>query len=304
VTDAEDRRLSAFDIGQLRRLAQGEGVPVERDADLSTPFARRLAGEMRAATNGTAPIEAVERVLRELAPRDADAIIGGLLGQPALGPPSVSRFRGLSLRELRTRPKLSYTVDRWLQADSLALLDGTTESFKTFLAIHLAHCVALGRPWYERAVAQGRVLYLLGEGGRGVVKRADAWQIVHLGTRHDLDGVLSFVVDEMPQLWKGNATDVLAANPGPFQLVLIDTLARAMVGGDENSAQDMGALISGCDDLRRHGGGPTVLILHHLNLRGSSRGSTSLPGAITTHLRLERQAKGRVVQLTTEKQRR
>ena len=164
-----------------------------------------------------------------------------------------NRFRSLSLAELRTRPKPSYTVDHYLQADSLAVLEGVDGTYKTFLALAWAHSIALGRPWLGRSVQQGRVLYLLGEGSRGLPKRADAWQIVNLGHREDLEGALGFIVDEMPQLWKGDASAVLAANTGPFALIVVDTLARAMVGGNENQQQDMGMLVAGCEELRRDG---------------------------------------------------
>jgi hypothetical protein len=38
-------------------------------------------------------------------------------------------------------------------------------------------------------------------------------------------------------------------------LVVFDTLARSMVGGDENSARDMGQLIDGAEHVRQAGAG-------------------------------------------------
>ncbi len=212
------------------------------------------------------------------------------------------RFRGIGLVELRQRPRPSYVVDGYLQADSVAVLEGLDGTYKTFLALAWAHCVALGRDWFGRPVRQGRVLYLLGEGSRGLPKRADAWQIVHLHERQDVPDLV-FVVDEMPQLWKGDASAVIAANPGPFVLVVTDTLARAMVGGNENLQQDMGLYVDGCDQLRRAYEGACVLNLRHLNASGSTRGSSALPGAIATKLRLEREGSSRVVTLSVRKQR-
>jgi hypothetical protein len=92
------------------------------------------------------------------------------------------------------------------------------------------------------------------------------------------------------------------AKPGPFTLVVVDTLARSLVGGNENQQQDRGMLIAGCDELRRGNAGACLLILHHLNQHGGSRGSTALPGALNTRLRLKRETGARVVTLTTEKQ--
>jgi hypothetical protein len=212
------------------------------------------------------------------------------------------RFAGLSLAELRQRPKPSYVVDGYLQADSVALMEGVDGSYKTFLALGWAHSVALGRSWFGRTVQQGRVLYLLGEGGRGLPRRADAWQIANLGARRDVEDLV-FVVDEMPQLWKGDASLVIAANPGPFVLIVADTLARSMVGGNENLQQDMGLHIDACDQLRRAYDGACVLNLHHLNASGGTRGSTSLPGAIDTKLRLTREGATRIVTLAMPKQR-
>src|SRR5205823_5273568 len=74
------------------------------------------------------------------------------------------RFHGVGLAELRARPKPFYIVDRLLQADTVALLEGVDGAYKTFLAVAWALCVALGRPWLGRPVKMGRVLYLLGEG--------------------------------------------------------------------------------------------------------------------------------------------
>ena len=50
-------------------------------------------------------------------------------------------------------------------------------------------------------------------------------------------------------------------------LIIVDTLARCMVGGDENSAKDMGLFIAHADALRKETGA-TVLIIHHTGKNG------------------------------------
>ena len=49
------------------------------------------------------------------------------------------------------------------------------QTFKSFVALDMACCVAIGRPWHGRAVKQGRVLYCVGEGAAGFPKRLRAW---------------------------------------------------------------------------------------------------------------------------------
>jgi putative DNA primase/helicase len=210
------------------------------------------------------------------------------------------RFRALSLEDLEQRPEPDWVVYRVIPEDCVALLEGVTTSLKTFVALGLGYSVATGEPWLGRAVKQGRVLYLLGEGSRGLPRRARAWQIVNLGGPRPVDS-MRFVIDQMPQLWKGDSAAVLASNPGGWRLIVVDTLARAMLGGDENLQKDMGLLVEGCDLLRRETGA-CVLVLHHLNAAGNSRGSTALPAGIHTQLRMSREPNSRTATLSFIKQ--
>ena len=82
------------------------------------------------------------------------------------------------------------------------------------------------------------------------------------------------------------------------KLVIGDTLARCMAGGDENSARDMGLLVEHTDQVRRRVD-CTFLWVHHTNRAGTGeRGSGALRGACDTLLSLSE----RLV-LTCDKQR-
>ena len=62
-------------------------------------------------------------------------------------------------------------------------------------------------------------------------------------------------------------------------LIVLDTLARLMVGGDENSAKDMGLAIEGIDRLRKETSA-TILVVHHTRKDGQiERGSNALRAA-------------------------
>jgi hypothetical protein len=80
----------------------------------------------------------------------------------------------------------------------------------------------------------------------------------------------------------------LATLPEKPVLIVIDTLARAMKGGDENSAQDMGALMDSVGALSASTGA-CVLLIHHSgkNKAGGARGSTALLGAIDTEIEID-----------------
>ena len=66
---------------------------------------------------------------------------------------------------------------------------------------------------------------------------------------------------------EAEVTDLVAlvrvtANGMAVAMVVIDTLARAMPGADENSAQEVGIVIAGCDCVR-DALGCTVVPIHH-----------------------------------------
>src|SRR5690606_29160652 len=71
-------------------------------------------------------------------------------------------------------------------------------------------------------------------------------------------------------------------------LIVIDTLARAMKGGDENSAQDMGALNDAVSALIQ-ATGACVMLVHHSgkNKASGARGSSALLGAIDTEIEVD-----------------
>ncbi len=288
--------LSATDLQAINTVLQGREVSTEQ---LGT-FARVLV----TSPNGYSQGEALRHKLEVLDRPTHEALMGALLAQDPDAPApavEVPRFRPYSIGDLRVRPKPHYVLDELLQADSLAVLEGVDGSYKSFTAINWGLCISYGRPWLGRPATPGRVLYILGEGSSGLVKRIDAWQIACLGQREEAPNI-QFIVDDMPQLWKGDADAVLAAAPGPFALVVVDTLARALLGGNENDQQDMGLLVGGADRIRQ-ATSACVLLVHHLNRQGSSRGSSALPGAIHTRLRLDREGTSRLAVLKVEKQR-
>jgi hypothetical protein len=69
-------------------------------------------------------------------------------------------------------------------------------------------------------------------------------------------------------------------------LVVVDTLARCMLGGEENSARDMGLFVAACDRIRM-ATGATVLVVHHTGKSAHvERGSSALRAACDQMIRL------------------
>lgn len=178
----------------------------------------------------------------------------------------------------------------WLVRDTLAAIVAPSGAGKTFLAIDWACHVATGKPWGGRHVHQGAVYYLAGEGTNGLRKRIAAWEAHH---KHPLGNAPLMLADGLPALAdlsnteaiiesiRESAEELFYRTGSEPTLIVIDTLARAMAGADENSSRDMGALIGGLDRIRQQWG-CTVLVLHHTGHAASdrARGSSAFHAAL------------------------
>lgn len=202
--------------------------------------------------------------------------------------PGQSRYRFLTLAELDALPPPSFLIDGVLPAAALALLVGPPGCGKSFLALDWALCRASGLPWQDRSVEAGAVAYVAAEGVAGLSPRVRAWKTSRMWV--GADPPLYILPAAVPLAEAEESAGLLAALsalPSMPGLVVVDTLARSMEGRDENSAGDMGALVQGCDLIRRETGA-TVLLIHHTNASGErERGSTALRGAVDVQAQLK-----------------
>lgn len=185
-------------------------------------------------------------------------------------------------------------VEGLLTTSSMSVVYGPSNCGKTFFIVDMALHVAWGREWRGRAVDRGAVVYLSLEGATGIRNRMAAFR-----KHHQIDEALPFIAMPKPINLLNDDADVnavvaltrhVAEVTGlPVQMVIIDTLSRAMAGGNENSPEDMTALIGNCDRIR-DATGSHVCIVHHSGkdeARGA-RGHSSLRAATDTEIEIKR----------------
>jgi hypothetical protein len=156
---------------------------------------------------------------------------------------------------------------------------------------------------------QGAVLYICGEGFGGMGARIKACQIHHSTPK----GAPIYVIRHQLNL-RSSAEDFnalmmavvqLVETTGiEFQLLIIDTLARAFGGGNENDSDALGSFITSMGKIQEFLA-CALMVLHHSgkDLAKGLRGHSSLLGAVDTQLeilRFEDQAKG-IISLTKQK---
>lgn len=208
--------------------------------------------------------------------------------------------------EIESLPPIAWLADGILPANSLAALYGAPGSGKSFVALDLACSITTGVGWMGRTTGRGRSLYLAAEGLAGLPQRLRAWKRAHGYTDRRLGvGFVTTAVDLMRPETAVRVVETAAqlqqarGGGGAVQLVVIDTLARSMIG-DENATLDMSRVVAHADAIRT-GSGAAVLLVHHTRKESDlERGSSALRGAVDTLLLCREGDDGR--ELVCEKQ--
>jgi len=179
-----------------------------------------------------------------------------------------------------------YVVKGLLLQKSYATLYGPPGEGKTFVALDLAYHVAAGEPWMGRRVRQGPVLYIGFEAYGGLSNRARA-----LRQKYGKDAPLYFApggFNIRDLVGRQALAQYIGGLPEKPRLIVMDTFAYALAGGDENSAQDVGAFNSVIQALIESTGA-CVLLIHHTGKDAAkgARGSSALPAAVDTEIALD-----------------
>jgi AAA domain len=182
----------------------------------------------------------------------------------------------LTRSALRDLPDPEPLIDNVLDQGTTALLYGKWGTLKSFIALDWAACVATGRSWQGRHTEQRRALYVAAEGAYGYKGRIDTWEVGWRTKIHD--GTLDILPHPVNLT---NAADVRNLRAliewGGYGFVILDTLARCMVGADENSAKDCGEVVDALRQLRECtlDARGVVLGVHHTGKDGKTfRGSS------------------------------
>ena len=199
------------------------------------------------------------------------------------------QFETLTPDQVMALPTPEWLIKDILPQTGLVFVYGAPKSGKSFVVLDMAMRVVNGQPWFGRTTKQGGVLYIAGEGAGGYKNRYKAWHqhnntapnaglrlkptAIDLGDDEDLVKLLNTVRAQIQDA----------------KLVIVDTLARATPGIDENDAASMGKVVQVCDLIWRELN-VCVLLVHHSGKdegRGM-RGSSALLGAADAVLQVRR----------------
>jgi hypothetical protein len=290
------------------RIADGAGIDRQTVTDTMTNAGHtaglhdhEIAGTLRSAAAGAdrhGPADIPEPDVADLEVRPPRAMAAA---DPETDDPPAFAAHLLNATALQALPDPEPLIADTLDQGTVALLYGKWGTYKSFLALDWAASVATGHPWQGRATERRRVLYVAAEGAFGFKSRVAAWQAgwhTRIG-----DDDLAILPHPVNLTRPGEVAELAALIAwGRYGFVVLDTLARCMVGADENSAQDCGVVVDTLVQLRRatpHGRG-VVLGVHHTGKDGKTfRGSSAFEAGADTVYSMTRD--GGAVTLDREK---
>jgi RecA-family ATPase len=218
-------------------------------------------------------------------------------------------FNTLSLDDVRDLADPEWLVEKYLTTDAFGVVFGPPASTKSFWVLDMGLCIAAGVPFNGHEVKQGHFLYAIGEGLRGLKWRIEAWFLAHPDVDEDEVRRHLHIIPDVPHLLEkdhvsrlhNTAEHIHKTCDTQLQLVAIDTWARSLVGGDENSQKDAGMAIDACERIRRLTGS-SVLVVHHTGADGMrERGSTALRAAADVSLMVNHDEATRSTSVTVKK---
>lgn len=168
-------------------------------------------------------------------------------------------------RDLAATCTKTWLVKNLLGDAEQSAVYGPPGSGKSVLVEDMALHIAGGVDWHGRAVKQGAVVYVALERKVLVERRAIAYR-----ERHGIadlpfaviGGVYDFRDPRTATIIADIVRQVASATEQPAVLIVIDTVSRALNGGDENSSKDMGALVATTGKLQELTGAHTHATPH------------------------------------------
>ena len=197
---------------------------------------------------------------------------------------------------------------RWA-IKSLVVRYGTTVLYglpkigkKSFLGVSMGCALATGKDWCGFATQPAKVLYIVGEGFYGILRRQAAWEKLHGCLAGDNLRYLRVPVNFFEELEVDAAIRALKEQGFEPDFIIIDTLARSMSGGNENDTGDMSIVFNLIEKFRTClndlGSNAGILLIHHTTKDGFNYRGSSVQGGAVDGL-IESKSEGLVITLTS-----
>jgi len=227
---------------------------------------------------------------------DPDEWAAFILGEPIPEPSVKSKTGGLTFTspgECEEEARRGYVVKGLIGPGQIGCIFGDPGAGKSLIAPNIAYAVAQGRETFGMRTKAAPVFYVAAEDETGMRGRVRAL----LSEHGEADGFK--LVGGVSDLFRKDSPDLKALRRAVKDqrpsLIVIDTLAMAFPGMDENSAEGMGRVVAVARALTKWGA--AVILVHHgTKAEGNTpRGHSLFNGALDMALHLKAKDQGGIV---------
>ena len=203
-------------------------------------------------------------------------------------------FESYTLRKLDKVLQHRWLIENFIPEHGTCIAYGPPASFKSFLALDMGLHITNGMNWHDNQLHKpGLVIYLVGEGLHGISKRSKTWH-----DYHKIPDTSAFITipfqhlvihsEENMKYLVSKIQDLETKYNTKTSLIIIDTLARAMVGVEENSTRDTSLFINKFDVVKKKLD-CALLYIHHCgkDMTRGMRGSSALLAAVDVAIGIE-----------------
>ncbi|GGI24129.1 AAA family ATPase [Bradyrhizobium guangdongense] len=193
--------------------------------------------------------------------------------------------------DLNATESKGWLVHKMLGSGELSAFYGPPGCGKGVIIQDMALHIAAGHEWHGRPVTRGAVVYVALERKKLVERRAIAFR-----NRYGFEdlpfavvgGVYDFRLPATARHLADICRQVEEFTTERVVLVIIDTVSRALAGGDENSSKDIGGVITTVARLQELTEAAVLLVHHMPHEVERMRGHGALLGAVDTTVAVAR----------------
>ncbi len=268
------------------RAGRGEA---EFRAKVRYTLSRVAAGQVRGMTAAPAALPPPAPAL------DYDPETGEVLEPAKPAPTPSTSLPVVYFEDLSPNLDAADFVEGLLIEGAMSVVYGPSNCGKTFFMTDLALHIAGGQAWRGREIEAGGVIYCALEGSHGISNRIAAFK-----KANRLEGQrLPFAVIPVsinlldPNADRGRLVETIKAATAAMgcqvKLIVVDTLSRALAGGNENAPDDMGAIVASADFIRQ-ATKAHLCFIHHSgkDQAQGARGHSLLRAATDTEIEISR----------------
>ena len=143
-------------------------------------------------------------------------------------------------------PSTERLIDPYFPLGGQIVLAALPKTFKTYVSLSWACCVATGHNWLGHPVKKGKVLYIALESYYGVLRRKEAWRKRHGYSKADLDNLVCITVPinfaQYGSIDRPLAD--LAAQDFRPDFIVIDTWFKSTAGAKVSDQAEMTAALA------------------------------------------------------------